>query len=294
MFCLPAGSLPLEGQDESNPILFQDDTVSQFRAFLFYSYSSPNQLQINRASEADMDRLLNLIQFAHKYLLRDCLLWALESLEHLLNSAAAISESQCLIIFHTTNLCASLHPLACARISELLKGKWIDHIKADPLRIIPAIDLAESLGYKSFLVALYNAVLETLDVPGEPGRSLIDGPLSGLSTAHLLRIFSGRWFLIRSFKNFQDIVPDVHLPTCPPNSVCRSDFSEIWSIHMGSHDEEPSDSAHVFRVIGEAKAAIIEDSTTGGSVSCPVDAAIDAAIATFNTAIVDNHFVLKT
>ncbi|KAJ6494020.1 hypothetical protein C8R47DRAFT_1118064 [Mycena vitilis] len=286
-------NVPLEGKDESNPIVFQDDTVSQFRAFMFYSYSGPSKVQVSRASVADLGRLLDLLTFAHKYLMRECLLWALESLEHILDSAATIPESQYLIIHQTTNICASLHPLTCARVLELLQGQWIDHIKADSLRIVPAIDLAESLDFKGFLVALYGVVLETVDVPNELGQALVDGPFSGLSTTHLVRIFSGYWFLNQSFKHFKTVAPDIHLSTCLPNSTCRSHFSHYWPSYVGRVVADPCTPASVSKAVTDAKDLMISMVGTIGTITCPMDTGVGTAIAAFNAAIVDNYFKLR-
>ncbi|KAJ7653141.1 hypothetical protein DFH06DRAFT_527229 [Mycena polygramma] len=283
---------PLEGTDESNPIVFKDETASQIRAFLFYSYSDATQLQVSRASVADMGRVLDLLTFAHKYLMRECLLWALESLEHILDSAATIPESQYLIIFQTTNICTSLHPLTCGRILELLTGQWIENIKADPLRsIVPAIDLAESLGFKAFLVALYGVVLETIDVPNELGQALVDGPLSSLSTTHLLRIFSGQWFLTRSSEHFRTVAPDIHLSTCPPGSSCRVNFSHYWTSYVARGVDEDNP-VSITKVITDSKEYIVNAMTSVGA-TCPIDTGIDSAVAAFNAAIVDNYFKLQ-
>ncbi|KAJ6551788.1 hypothetical protein B0H19DRAFT_1264421 [Mycena capillaripes] len=240
MFSLPAGALPSEGQHEDNPVVLQGDTLVQFRAFLSFVYSKyPSQIQVHRTSAVDVERLLKMIPFAHKYLLQNCLVWALESLEHILDTAATIPDSQYLRIWQVATLCASLHAPICDRISERLRRQWIAHIKADPLRIAPTIDLAETLDFKSFLVDLYHVVLETLATSDEPSRALVEGPLSGISPAHQLRIFSGHWFLPYAFKKFAKEPPsNIHLPTCHADSDCRSYFTDCWSELLEYEDEE--------------------------------------------------------
>ncbi|KAJ7849691.1 hypothetical protein B0H14DRAFT_866071 [Mycena olivaceomarginata] len=203
MFSLPTGVISSEGQQDCNPIVLSGDTPAQFRAFLSFSYSTPRQLQINRMSADDLERLTNIIQFAHKYLLQNCLRWALESVEHVLeHSAATIHEGQYPLILRAMALCTPVHMEICEHICELLKPQWITHIKADTHRLSYALDIAETFHMESFLVDLYLIALDRL-ATCEPARALtVEGPLYGIGAIHQLRVFAGYWYPLPFVREF--------------------------------------------------------------------------------------------
>ncbi|KAJ6551786.1 hypothetical protein B0H19DRAFT_178635 [Mycena capillaripes] len=296
MFSLPSGTLSSEGQADDNPVVLQGDTLVQFRAFLSFVYSNPSQLQINRTSADDVERLLNMIPFAHKYLLQNCLLWALESLEHVLDSAATIPDSQYLMIWQAATLCTSLHAATCDHICDRLKRKWITHIKADPLRIVPAIDLAETLDFKTFLVDLYYVVLETLAASDDPGRAMIEGPLAGISAIHQLRIFSGPWFVAHAYKEFVKTPPAInHLPTCPTNSGCRTYFPHFWNQfgpQQGSWGLDNGSPVSILQKAEDFKTTVAQSMVGYATSGCPLEAEMDVAIAAFKTSLTNLFFAL--
>ncbi|KAJ7769170.1 hypothetical protein DFH07DRAFT_291767 [Mycena maculata] len=249
MFGLPSGALPSQGQSDANPIVLFGDNPDRFRAFLFCFYSkyaglgflasiaytdslhNPGQLRINRMTVDDVERLVNMVPFAHKYLLQDCLLWALESLEHILvTSVATVPANQYAMILEVTTLCTPLHESICDRIGGLLKRQWIDHIKANGLPVGPALDIAEVFDLRDFLVELYCVVLDKLAVTPEPQRTSADGPLHGISSTHQLRMFSGTWFLSRAFHDFIKQSPPTiaHHSTCQSPHVCNENWIFTW------------------------------------------------------------------
>ncbi|KAJ7457199.1 hypothetical protein B0H11DRAFT_211164, partial [Mycena galericulata] len=231
MFSLPSGLLTSQGQDDDNPIVLSGDTPAQFRAFLSFAYSNPSQLQINRMSVDDLEKLANMTSFAHKYVLQDCLLWALESMEHILiYSAAMVPANQYPKILEVTALCIPLHAPICDRICGLLKRQWIVHIVANGLPIGPALDIAERFNLRSFLVELYSIVLDRLANSPESQCAAADGPLSSISPTHLLRIFSGDWFLSRRRSYFINHPPMIsHRPACSSSSLCGRHWAIMWT-----------------------------------------------------------------
>ncbi|KAJ7620975.1 hypothetical protein FB45DRAFT_686879, partial [Roridomyces roridus] len=220
MFDLPPGDgITPEGQTDSNPIILYGDTAAQFRAFLSFSYSNPLQLQINRMTVDDLERLSKIVSFAHKYLLQDCLMWALESIEHVLLSAAAmVPSAEYPVVLEATALCTPLHRTICENICGLLQRQWLSDIESYSLPIAPALDIAERLNLRGFLVELYCLVLDTLASTPAARRTADDGPLAQISPTHRLRIFSGHWFLARSCSDFMDRKP----PTISHSSTCAT------------------------------------------------------------------------
>ncbi|KAF8218089.1 hypothetical protein K438DRAFT_1952935 [Mycena galopus ATCC 62051] len=96
-------------------------------------------------SAEERERLLNTIQFAHKYLLQERLVWALQATEHILrHCGASVPATQYLPILRTTTLCAPLHPNVCENIYEFLERQWLDRVKSKALAIGPALDVAET------------------------------------------------------------------------------------------------------------------------------------------------------
>ncbi|KAJ7910460.1 hypothetical protein B0H13DRAFT_2661040 [Mycena leptocephala] len=293
MFSLPSGTLPSEGQHDQDPIILQGDTPAQFRAFLYFSYSNPSQIQINRMSVDDLETLLTLIMFAHKYLLQHCLLWALESIEHILgSSAAAIPANQYPIILKTATLCTPHHTPLCDRISVLLRSQWITHMKADEKLIGPALDFAETNKLRSFLVDLYYVVLERIAASEDPTRAMIDGRFSTISATHQLRLFSGHWFLSQAFKKFMATPPtNIHLPTCDAGqSECRYYFDNAWNQQRQVKDQGDGSPKALMEKLDNLKDVMVDN--TDGTGTCSIEAEMDVAIAAFKTEITNHFFAL--
>ncbi|KAJ7348069.1 hypothetical protein DFH08DRAFT_156949 [Mycena albidolilacea] len=285
LFSLPTGAAPSEGQQDCNPIVLSGDTPAQFRAFLSFSYSTPRQLQINRMSADDLERLTNIIQFAHKYLLQNCLRWALESVEHVLeHSVATIPEGQYPLILRAMALCTPVHTEICEHICKLLKPRWITHIKADIHRLGPAFDIVETFRMESFLVDLYLVALDGLATCEEPARALtVEGPLYGISTIHQLRVLAGYWYLSRSFGNFLSAPPtNIHSGVCTPK--CDRIVTSLWKTcrnHAGDTNvHSPSD---VFQKLGKFKDDFVARIHAIPSLPCPIEADMDAALAAFKS-----------
>ncbi|KAK7052497.1 BTB domain-containing protein [Favolaschia claudopus] len=231
MFSLPTGSEPSQGQSVEDPIVLSGDTAAQFRAYLSFVYSLPIQTQINRASMDDLPRLTDIIPFAHKYLLQNCLVWALESMKHVLkNSTVLVPEEQYLKVLGATNLCAPTYASICDSISGLLIAEWMAEIRTDLNRIGHALEAAETFHQREFLVDLYTLALEILSAAPDPAALLkAGGSLSGIGTLHQLRIFSGGWLISQSLERFLKAPPNnIHLATCPPQSFCRRVVDAIW------------------------------------------------------------------
>jgi len=289
MFALPLGPVPSEGQQDHRPIVLYGDTSAQFRSFLSVAYSVPGQNQITRMSVDDLERLANIIQFAHKYLMQHCLLFALESIEHILVGAAAmVPEAQYVVILEATALCAPPHIALCDRIRELLKCQWINHITAGTLPIAPALEIAETFNFKNLLVDLYCIVLERLGGSQFPAG---EGLLSDISTTHRLRIFSGHWFLSHSSRNFMKTPPtDFHRATCQVGSSCRQTVATYWA-HCGKEILAQDDGSpnYIFRKLDNLKETMVRQM---GIVFCPFQVGIDAAIAAFKASRSSHFFAL--
>ncbi|KAJ7474726.1 hypothetical protein FB451DRAFT_1246439 [Mycena latifolia] len=292
MFGLPAGTTPSEGQNDRNPIVLSGDTPTQFRAFLSFSYSNPNQLQINRMSVADVERIVNMVPFAHKYLLNECLLWALESLERvLIHSAALVPADQYSMILEATSLCTSLHAPICDRICGLLKRQWVAHIQSNSLAVGPALDIADRFNLRSFLVELYCIVLDKLaNTPELEAVAAADGPLAGISSTHKLRIFSGSWALSRCWSDFSKKDPphlSAHL-TCTNARYCAELWKYNWAGHMKTIRNDTAGKGNpeeLFRQLDRFKSAMNQN--MGGR--CLGNTEIDNAIAGFKSSL-SNHF----
>ncbi|KAJ7080635.1 hypothetical protein B0H15DRAFT_890753 [Mycena belliarum] len=227
MFSLPAGGRPLEGQSDLYPIVLFGDTPAQLRAVLSFSYSNPNQLQINRMSIDDLDRLLNMVPFAHKYFLQQCLLWALESMEHILMRSASVMPAEKFpVILEVTALCTSLHAPICQRICDLIQHQWMAQIKSDALPIGPALETAERSNLRSFLIALYRIVLDKLADMDLHAAAGADGLLAGINATHQLRIFSGSWALARCWRDF--LTQPSPAPVIPRACITPQDCEKLW------------------------------------------------------------------
>ncbi|KAJ7148809.1 hypothetical protein C8R43DRAFT_1008828 [Mycena crocata] len=285
MFALPSVTVPSPGRDTLNPIILPGDTAAQFRAFLSFSYSNASQLQISRMSVGDMDRLLEMIPFAHKYLLQNCLEWALESMEHILiHSAAVLPASQYPTILQVTTLCTPSNAPICDRICERLRSQWIEHIKTDALPIGPALEAAEMFSLRNFLVELYCVVLDKLAASEEPTAAL-----SGIKPLHQLRIFSGSWFLPRCLMDFATQPRPVitHGTDCYGAVECDEFWDRAW---RQAQTRELSRDGDVFKKLDAFKKSVRKSVVEVGL--CHGDVVLDTAIAAWKTAISDAFFVV--
>ncbi|KAK7052498.1 BTB domain-containing protein [Favolaschia claudopus] len=299
LFSLPTGDVPCEGQTDSDPIIFSGDTVEQFRAFLSFVYSLPSQLQINRTSVDDIDKLVEIVPFAHKYLLQHCLRWALESIEHVLeHSAPVLSETRYSALLRASTLCESLHEGVSQRIAELIKFQWLTFIETDALRLAPALDVAESFRFKSFLGELYILALDRFSTSSDPTRAWIEGPLSGIGANHQLRIFAGHWLLAHALQNFFSVpLMGKHLPTCPVSSSCRQWTPVLWAqVYQGFRREcllmnKPRE---IFQALERLKStASMIFYRHRALVPCPAGNEIFSAVVAFRTTFIDQLFALS-
>ncbi|KAJ7708342.1 hypothetical protein B0H17DRAFT_1274135 [Mycena rosella] len=297
MFGLPTGTLPSEGKNDNDPIVLSGDTTTQFRAFLSFS---PSQLQINRMSLDDVERLVNMIPFAHKYLLQQCLLWALESLERILiHSAAMVPADQYPTIFEVTALCTGLHAPICDRICGLVKRQWVLHIKSGAVAVGPALDIAERFNLRSFLVDLYCIVLDKLAATPDPFQAAgaADGPLAGISSTHKLRIFSGHWVLSRCWKEFvtQPAPALVHRAACAHVAVqggCVTFWLHYWAKHIADNAAGEGNPESIFQRLDNFKSAMMQSAVNHGR--CPGEMQVDDAIAAFKSSLVTHFFCAST
>ncbi|KAJ7171100.1 hypothetical protein C8R46DRAFT_1349198 [Mycena filopes] len=291
MFNLPSGALSSEGEHDYNPIILHGDTLPQIRAFLSVAYSNPGELQINRMSVGDMEGLSNIVPFAHKYLLQHCLLWALQSMEHiLLNYAADLPGHQFPTILRVAVLCTPNHPSICEVILTLLQAQWLARIKDDTLPLVPAIDIAAVFNLRDLLVELYCLVLDRLSASPDPTRAMETPPFSELSPNHRARIFSGFWVFCRSLETLIRTPPSVHRPDCGPASMCRISFATAWYIHCSSKPRYASPTA-ILQGLDDLKGAMLTRMSTSADVTCSVEVGIDAAIAAFKTSLTNSLFV---
>ncbi|KAF7368820.1 BTB domain-containing protein [Mycena venus] len=280
MFSLPSGNLPSEGQDDDNPIVLSGDTLAQFRAFLYFSYSVFGKEQVPHMSFNDLERLVDVIQFAHKYLMEHSLLFALESMEHILvhSNWVTVLESQYVMVLEATALCSPLHAALCERIRDQLRRGWIEQIKADTrfLRLTPALEIAETFGFKPLLAEIYWMVLRRLSGTEEQA---VKEWLSTIDPIHRLRIFSGHWFLLRSLTKFINDPPTSgHYATCLADYWCRQHFAIVWRSQGEKHVLAPGNPKDVFQRLDAFKEAVIRG-LEWNTARCPAEARIDAAIA---------------
>ncbi|KAF7377921.1 BTB domain-containing protein [Mycena sanguinolenta] len=314
MFSLPLGTLPSEGQSDGNPIVLSGDTLAQFRAFLSFSYSTPGQVQYNRLTIRDLDKLLDTIQFAHKYLLQDYLLWALQSIKHILDrQQVTVPENQYILILRATALCAPLHSRICETICVQLERKWLAQIKSKTLGLPHALDVAETFHRKNFLVELYLVALERLASYKKPDPAIaVEGPLRGIGAIHQLRVFSGHWFLSVWYKEFIKAPPtNIHISTCPTPSACRNIVHQTWKEVQGGQgssrgyqtfqlfqggsvtvSDDVYSPTEVFEKLRKFMGAVDSMLTGRPQVTCPVKAEVENTIAAFKKSFTDNFFAL--
>jgi hypothetical protein len=247
-------------------------------------------------SADDLERLTNIIQFAHKYLLQNCLRWALESVEHVLeHSAATIHEGQYPLILRAMALCTPVHTEICEHICELLKPQWITHIKADTHRLGHALDIAETFHIESFLVDLYLIALDRL-AACEPARALtVEGPLYGIGAIHQLRVLAGYWYLSRSFGNFLSVPPtNIHSGVCTPQ--CDRIVASLWKTTCRNHagDTNVHSPSDVFEKLAKFKEDFVArvHAMSMYMAPCPIETEMDASLAAFKTSFTSQFFAL--
>ncbi|KAJ6461097.1 hypothetical protein C8R45DRAFT_538485 [Mycena sanguinolenta] len=311
MFSLPLGALPSEGQSDDNPIILSGDTLPQFRAFLLFSYSTPGQVQYGRLAIRDLEKLLDTIQFAHKYLLQDYLLWALQAIQHILDRKGVnVPENQYILILRATTLCAPLHARICENICVQLERKWLAQIKSKTLGLPHALDVAETFHRRSFLTDLYLVALERLASYKKPEpATAVKGPLYGIGAVHQLRIFSGHWYLSAWYKEFTKTPPPgIHIATCPVPSHCRTIVSTSWrTLHSPSREtfvwgspssnsqpvlEDVYSPTEVYEKLRKFTGALDSMLMGRGQVTCPVKAEVENVIVAFKKSFADNFFAL--
>ncbi|KAJ6555172.1 hypothetical protein DFH09DRAFT_1493318 [Mycena vulgaris] len=274
MFELPAGSLPSE--------------VSGILVVLVFESKSASDPPHVRRGHGE------IISFAHKYLLHECLLWALESIEHILiHYAAMLSAPQYPMILKIAALCTTLHAPIYERIYGLLKRQWVVHIQSNVFSIREALDIADSFNLRSFLVDLYCIILDSLAVTPDPFQAAraADGPLAGISSTHKLRIFSGNWVLSRCWRTFlKQPVPNLtRRLTCAAHRRCDVVWNRAWGLAFKTAEDSDGHPGDIVQKLDEIKSLITQE-MTARKFLCSGEMEIDNAIAAFKASL-STHFL---
>ncbi|KAF7298745.1 BTB domain-containing protein [Mycena indigotica] len=85
MFSLPQGQHEAEGRSDDNPIVLMDDTVAEFRHFLWALYALPLELRVVHSESADLTQLMGIARIANKYSFKSIETWSLDAIQEYVN-----------------------------------------------------------------------------------------------------------------------------------------------------------------------------------------------------------------
>ncbi|KAJ7608176.1 hypothetical protein FB45DRAFT_806404 [Roridomyces roridus] len=259
MFKLPQGDLPAEGTADENAIVLPGDKASQFRAFLRYTLASPLETQVDQVPIKAAVSVANLGHFANKYMMTGLVEWAVAVIQRLCQNPTPGPNGQFPAEFLRSALLLAKDAPIAAELWDLIPEVWKRHLKFifSRLQYRDALDAAELVGHRAFLVDLYYLILSHR--PHSWGMTALPPQQfthRGLAPIHLQRLFAGTWSLTILWQQLANHRPKDQLPSnlmCSGHSKCVADWNKRWRDCTRSSDVDSLNPADIIGRITKAE-----------------------------------------
>ncbi|KAJ7088067.1 hypothetical protein B0H15DRAFT_296745 [Mycena belliarum] len=276
------------GQNDEAPIVLENATLSQLRAFLRYAYSSFFALLPTQIPDADLPNLIDTLWFTDNYHISSMSRWAKSMLYEIISRNKAVLKACDVDIY------VALLYLDCTcdgpSLRLLVKDAWEPRLRSGELSPAIALDVANTVVYRSLQGIAYYAQLKAIG----PDIDSVKFAALALPERHKIPLLIGALSLARYWECAIAYTPalDLYGPLCAKKFGC--DCEKRWQSAWGAAVRKTLCGTYALGVDVLAKLSVLKGHLSAAESSmCPAVARAtkDSVQGYINSIALADHFL---